>query len=497
MATYNTKTKHSPKTENASGHVAYKLPDAKTELTLAVASCMVGEPKFYGDTTPQVMELAREVCERDPEFVAKLAVYARRTLMLRSVSHMLACIVASSDAAQGTGLTRKCARGVVRRGDDVTAVLAAWRALEGEDKMFPNGMFKGLRDAVEVMGAYDLAKYRALGKAVSMRDALRVTHPAKGDHGAFGSIVDGTAKMPETWESRLSAEGNTKEAWDELLKNGKVPPMALARNLRNILDAGAELRPVYRMLEDAEAVRRSGMLPFRLYTAWREVKDMPEAGTRLMRAIDGALSELCACGEPLGGRTAVLVDASGSMTFNQLSAKSTVTVAEAAGVMASAIAGASDDCVCYLFDSYARKAALTTSVLANATNLARNMRGGWTDMNSAFAQLVADGVDVDRVIVISDMEANVGRETGQQMLAKYEAAVGHPVWLHAWDMAGYGTTQFCGAHVDHIGGFSDRVIEYLAKVEAGGDGMVKAVESLVLPERGASLKAEPTFSDEA
>ena len=81
---------------------------------------MVGEPKFYGDTTPQVMELAREVCERDPEFVAKLAVYARRTLMLRSVSHMLACIVASSDAAQGTGLTRKCARGVVRRGAEAT-----------------------------------------------------------------------------------------------------------------------------------------------------------------------------------------------------------------------------------------------------------------------------------------------------------------------------------------------------------------------------------------
>ena len=497
MATYNTKTKHSPKTENASGHAAYKLPDAKTELTLAVASCMVGEPKFYGDTTPQVMELAREVCERDPEFVAKLAVYARRTLMLRSVSHMLACIVASSDAAQGTGLTRKCARGVVRRGDDATALLAAWRQLEGDDKMFPNGLWKGVRDAMEVMGGYDVAKYRGAGRSVTMRDALRIAHPAKGDHAAFGACVDGTLKMPDTWESRLSTEGNTKEAWGALLSEGKVPPMALCRNLRNILKAGADLRPVCRVLEDAEAVRRSGMLPFRLYTAYREVEKMPECGTKLVRALDAALAGACANYPELPGRTAVLLDASSSMTFTSLSAKSTVSVGEAAAVMASAIERVSDDTVCYLFSRGARKASLSPSAIANARNLSRKMNGGWTDMNSAFAQLVADGVDVDRVIVISDMEANVGRETGQQMLAKYEAAVGHPVWLHAWDMAGYGTTQFYGNRVNHLAGFSDRVIEYLAKVEAGDDGMVKTVESLVLPERGASLKAEPTFSDEA
>ncbi len=206
MATFNVKSKHSPKTHNIEGHAAYRYND-KVELLTRVATCMVGEPAFYGNTTDGTLQLATSVAERDPAFVAKLAVYARNTLMMRSVSHMLVCVVAASRAAQGTGLVRACARGVVRRGDDVTNVLAAWRALY-PGRQFPNGMVKGLRDAMEQFSSYDVAKYRELGKAVSMRDALRIVHPKPKDPevaAAFDACVAGTLARPVSWETELSA----------------------------------------------------------------------------------------------------------------------------------------------------------------------------------------------------------------------------------------------------------------------------------------------------
>ena len=480
MATFNTKSNHSPKTTNIEGHAAYRYTD-KVELLTRVATCMVSEPKFYGDTTDATFQLARRIVERDLAFVAKLAVYARNTLMMRSVSHLLLCVVVASAAAQGTGLVRACARGVVRRGDDVTNVLAAWRTLY-PDRQFPNGMVKGLRDAMNQFSAYDVAKYRELGKAVSMRDALRIVHPKAKDAetaAAFDACVAGTLKRPASWETELSAAGNTAEVWNGLLSAHKVPPMAMVRNLRNIIESDADLAPVYETLSDEEAIRRSGMLPFRLYTAYREIAG--NAGTKLVRAIDKALGTMCGNYPELPGRTAILVDASLSMRM-PLSAKSTVRTAEVAAVMAAAIALLSDDAYVYLFANNAKRleANPTTSVLGFTKQLVNAIGGICTNMNAAFESLEADGIDVDRIIVLSDNEANVGGRTAQSHLDRYRKTVGHDVWLHGWDLAGYGTTQFIGDKVNYLCGFSDRAIEFISTVENGFDAMADAVNKVEL-----------------
>lgn len=50
-------------------------------------------------------------------------------------------------------------------------------------------------------------------------------------------------KTPITWETELSSKGNTKQTWEALLANNKVPYLALLRNLRNIVkvDVSIEL----------------------------------------------------------------------------------------------------------------------------------------------------------------------------------------------------------------------------------------------------------------
>lgn len=42
---------------------------------------------------------------------------------------------------------------------------------------------------------------------------------------------------PRTWETQLSARGNTASVWQELLDSRSVPFMAMLRNLRNVIQA--------------------------------------------------------------------------------------------------------------------------------------------------------------------------------------------------------------------------------------------------------------------
>lgn len=490
MASFNTNTTHSPKTRNISGHAAYRYPE-KTELLTRVAACMVGERKFYGDTTDATFELATKLAEKDPTFVAKLAVYARNTLMMRSVSHMLASVVAASDAAQGTGIVRAMTRALVRRGDDVTNLIAAWRSFH-PDRMVPNGMIKGLRDAMENFTPYDVAKYRELGKAVTMRDALRIVHPraktpALAD--SFDRCVKGTLARPTSWETELASCGNNAETWNRLLAAHQVPPMALVRNLRNIVQAGANLDPVYELLADEAALRRSGMLPFRLYTAYREIRSI--AGTKLVRAIDQALGTLALNYPALPGRTAVFIDGSGSMTWH-ISEKSTVSCSEVAALMGAAAALLADDAYVYIFSGEAQKleAAPTTSLLGFTENVLAYSHGGLTDLHVPFEELMEDEIDVDRIIVLSDNEVNAshswnsfskhGIKACQSDLDAYRAQVGHDVWCHAWDLQGYGSAQFLGAHTNVLAGFSERALEFVAAAEQGFGAMIEAVEKVEL-----------------
>lgn len=47
---------------------------------------------------------------------------------------------------------------------------------------------------------------------------------------------------PYTWEAVLSRDGNTAESWEQLIESGRLPFMAMVRNVRNFLRAGVSPR---------------------------------------------------------------------------------------------------------------------------------------------------------------------------------------------------------------------------------------------------------------
>lgn len=514
MATFNTSTKRAQRTTNRSGHDAYVYPDKKTQLVTYVATCLVGEPKLYGDTTSELEACAKAVATTDPAFIARLAIYTRRVFMLRSVAQELVCILAESPSARGTGLIRAAARGIIRRGDDVTGTIACWMTRHPNTTL-PDGLRKGLRDAMEAFGPEDITRYLSEHHTVTMRDALRIVRPSTTDEAlaqAFHECVKRTARRPKTWETELSARGNTAEVWADLFAHHRIAAMACVRNLRNMLEARANLRPAIDLLNDPEAIKRSGMLPFRLYAAWTAItstlptsyysfydrdRNQRAIPTALTRAINRALIASTDNLPDLPGTTIVIVDGSGSM-YSALSKNSSVTILETAATLAASIAVHCENICLIVFDDNARIVPLTSpdSPLSSIHEIVDACSGGVTNMSSAVQLAAHSGIDADRVIIISDNEVNSGFSDPLTMLANnYRQTVGHDVWFHGWDIAGYGTTQIAGPKTSYLCGFSDQVVDLIALAEQGFDSITKRIEHIKLPERGSRIKAEITYNE--
>ena len=473
MATFNAKTE-GMKTQNRCGHAAFRL-SKREELMSEVLTSFVNEPKFYGDTTPRMIELARELARVDGMFVAKLALYARTAMNMRSSSHVLCAVVAHE--VKGEPYVRKVVTRCVVRGDDVTEMLAAYFALFPGEAL-PNSLRRGLRDALDEMSDYSLAKYRMDGRAVTMADAVKLCHPHRRE--ATRALLAGELAKPTSWETELSAFGNTAAVWERLLAEDAVPYMALLRNLRNLLYARpANFDLVLERLTDPQAVARSRQLPFRFWSAYKAVERIAPGKT--LAALSQAMDASVANYPRLSGRTVVALDVSGSMGC-RLSGKSGVRYADVAAMLAACLVRLSDDCVLYAFADGAQRMPVMAGASVLSTMNAMRFTGGCTNMRAVFEAVERDGIDCDRVVVLSDSEVNCGFRNGRKTLQGCAAALrerlGHRVWLHAFDMAGYGTTQFAGEDTTFAAGWSDKLLNFVVLSEAGLGGMADAVDAL-------------------
>lgn len=79
-------------------------------------------------------------------------------------------------------------------------------------------------------------------------------------------------RIPETWETQLSALGNRPEVWLSLIDSKKLPFMAMLRNLRNLLLCGLPERAhdwvIEQRLSNEGAVAASRQFPFRFFSAY-------------------------------------------------------------------------------------------------------------------------------------------------------------------------------------------------------------------------------------
>ena len=481
--------KNTNKTENREGFPAYKMQD-KEQLVTAVLTTMFGEPKFYGSTDNDIFVLATVICGEEPSFVAKLACYARNVANMRSVSHVLACIIAH----EAHEYTRAVIRNIIVRPDDITEIMACYKQMYG--KPFPNALKREIAVQIQRFDEYALAKYNSRGMSMKFRDVLRITHPTPKDaetEALFRKVLDDTLETPYTWETELSEKGNTKEVWDELIQSGKVGYMALLRNLRNIIKSGADIEPVLKVLSDPERVRKSRQLPFRFFSAYRMLEQESLMTPAIHRALEQALTVSVENLDTIPGRTLIAVDVSGSMTC-LISSKSTVKCSEIAGLLGAMASRICEDAaVCYfdysggwscvsndgyIVEHYGKYDSILEICKKHSFN------GGGTQMDLPMKYALEEDRSArlkpfDRVIYFSDNVCNsysYGIKTVQSMVDKYRNTYNPDFWVHGVDLQGYGTQQFCGKNFNLIAGWSEKVLGFILLAEKGINSLVQTIE---------------------
>lgn len=460
------------KTTNKSGHAAYAMRD-KEKLVTQVLTSFFNEKKFYGDNSKEMQETIKSVIQTDPEFVAKLAVFARREFNMRSVSHILATYLAHEP--NGKPYTRGVVKAVSLRGDDVTEIMAAY--LDTFGKPIPNSLKKGIADAISNFDEYTLAKYKGEGKGVKMRDLLCLCRPTpknEAQSAMWKRCLEGKLETPYTWETELSAKGNSKETWEKLIDSNKVGYMALLRNLRNIVNAKPHnLDKVLDHIADPVAVHRSKQLPFRFLSAYKELAgNGSKVLDTLENAVDASISNL----PKLQGTTVIAVDTSGSMG-SYISNKSSVRCGDIAmlfGLIANRIC---DNSYFFTFDTNIKQYPISSRSGILSTAVAHCNSGGATKMHLVFDTLCRRNIHADRVIIISDNQCNGGwgNKPLQSLADRYRKQTGVDTWVHAIDLQGYGTQQFHGAKTNIIAGWSEKVFDFITLAEQGEGNLEKTI----------------------
>jgi 60 kDa SS-A/Ro ribonucleoprotein len=253
----------------------------------------------------------------------------------------------------------------------------------------------------------------------------------------------------------------------------------LLRNVRNIVHAGASnIHKVYDILRDPDEVKRSKLLPFQFFSAYRVAQtELQQAGSALLDALNDAIETSVANIPALPGKTFMTADMSASMTWTYVSEKSSVHCGHIAALMMAMAHKICEQSITSVFaDSFKVVNVSTRSgILDNMNVFLRQDVGSSTHLYKAVEWLLENQIKVDRIIVFSDMQAYGGDV--QRLMERYRKEANRDVWVHSFDLSGYGTQLFAGKNINLMSGWSDKALQFIRLAEEGADSLVKTIES--------------------
>jgi len=437
------------------GSVASQI-NKEQELRRSVMSCLLWEDEFYESGESIAGRIATLVGQVSPEKVAEIAIEAREKMNLRHAPLWIVRAMAKNHFPN----VRETLSRVIKRADELAEFLALyWK--DGKEPL-ANGVKKGLADAFGKFDEYALAKYNS-GEKVKLRDVLFMTHPKPKDAEQsylWKRLVDGKMKIPDTWETNLSAGEDKKATFERLISEEKLGALAFLRNLRNMRQAGVTKSTVFDALGQVNADR---VLPFRYISAAEHNPEWEDG-------IENAMLTRFESAPKLPGRTIFVVDLSGSMR-GSLSARSEMDRMDAAISLAMMAKGLCEDVAIYGTAGNDRDRIHATEVMPSARkgfavrdalkNMPKRIGGG-----GIFLVQVMDYIDeheteaADRVIIFTDEQdcdspsnnPSKAKLLGSKAnyivnIANYENGIAYDKWTH-------------------INGFSEAVLEYIRIAES-------------------------------
>ena len=506
-------------TVNRQGFKAYSLDDELRLVTML--NTLKITPQFYrteSETMKELRDLIERIGLKDPYFVAQAIAYSRCLGEgMRSINHLAAALV--SPFISGTDYAKrfyglfdkknKCG-GTIFRPDDMTEIKDVYASLNTSP--LSNAMKKGFASVLENLDTYSLAKYRN-----TVIDIANLAHPNSSKSKAtvtingevvkvIDAIMNGVTITADTWEAAQSEAGQevakavregkiTKaegekilaeakaDNWESLLKEGKLGVLAALRNIRNIMkNPRTEIIDNWcKLITNPTIVRKALILPCHFDLAYEvvmnEFADIDYSPQVQQALQDGYIAAIPNLKEVMPGRTAVIVDCSGSMgsysfcdgkdspkyIWNSRGMRKTESCAYKAGLIAATIAKATGaDIIKFGSNAYRFEYNKNKNVFALADEIG-TATDGCTYPYKAFDLLRREKAVYDRIIFISDCEVN-SRNLTSDSYRSYIHDVCSP-YIYAVDLAAYGTVPLKSDKVSYYYGYGSMLYEDIAAQE--------------------------------
>jgi hypothetical protein len=431
--------------QNFMGGTSYTLNPLDT-LRIVAASSIFGEPQYYRDGLGTEKTISKHLSAREYDIFneafgsdtavdiftasidAALSTDFKATLdfakELREVYNMRlnpAVIyvratlhenrVAFNEA--NPGYMKTIGKAIAGRPDDLTNQLNYYMFVNGSKNGLPSLLKRTWAERLAEYSRYQLNKY----KGKSLIDLVRLSHANSTDINEL--MKTGTIKVESTemtWES-LRSSGKT---WEEIIKQIRIPHMALLRNLRGIFTEVENRETAKKILDQLQHTVLSGkQFPFRYWSAYKAVKSANIHNKQMvLDAIEVCMDVAVENMPKLAGKVACLSDNSGSAWGACNSEYGTVTVAEIANLSSLITAKQADEGYVGVFgdrlslEPVSKRNGLLTQ-LAETSNRGQNQGAGTENGIWLFWEdAIKNKKHYDTVFIYSDMQAGHGNLYG-------------------------------------------------------------------------------------
>lgn len=495
---FNSSTSNVPaaNAKNASGGKAYKL---STQAALAKYVCTGTFHDTYQASAGEQLDRVLTLCnESEPEFIARLAVYARQHGQMKDTPAFLTAYLAKeninlckqvfSRVIDNPKMLRNFVQvlrsGVVGRKSLGTApkkLVQEFLNSRSDEEIFKAdvGNNPSLPDIIKMMHPKPASKEREalygylIGKAPKKDAEKDYLLPLATQFEAFkkGDTLD----LPNVPFQMLTALPLTDKDWMTIASRASYNQIRI--NLNTFERHGVYKNPAIvellaNKLANPDEVRKARMFPYQLFTTFMNVEGVP---VQIKNALQAAAEVACENVPVIEGDLYIALDTSGSMrnkvTGNRGSVTTKTRYIDVAALAAAAIVRKNKNAVIVPFDTTVRNVDINAfdSIMTNAQKLAA-INGGGTDCSVALSHLNERNAKGAGVIYLSDNEswahyAGKKYKGGTGMMQEWEKfAKRNPgSKLINIDISPNDTTQVAKTpNTLLVGGFSDFVFDVVA-----------------------------------
>ncbi len=390
-------------TTNRAGGVAYAMSPKEALAQLACTGTF--SDTYYADGTAQLDDVLAMASQVEPEYLAKVAVYARHSGYMKDMPAAMLAFLATRDPA----VLERCFFEVLDTGKMLRNFVQMIRSGQFGRKSFGTRIKRLIQRWLTEQDP-DWVFRNALGQQPSMGDIIKMVHPkprSSAQRALFGYLIGKEHDASQLPESLIGLEafrsGETNEPprvpfqylmaldlselqWALVAANASwhVTRMNLNTFARHGVFQNAKLISIIcDRLRNPELIRKARAFPYQLFMAWKAISanlDVPGAiGLALQDAMEVAIENVPA----FDCKTVyVAVDTSSSMrspvTGRRRGATSAVQCVDVAALIASAILRRNENVTILPFNTQLHDARLNPrdSVVSNTEKLAKLVGGG-------------------------------------------------------------------------------------------------------------------------